>query len=179
MTPAIQIYNKEILKTDNIAWYAVRTRFKSEKVVAKQFESKSIEHYLPLQKIVRVWGRRKQIIEKPFFNNYIFVCISSLQKVKVLETEHVLGFVKIGKELNAIPSYEIETIKWVLGECNEAVLIEKELRIGDKVEIIAGGLTGLRGKLVELKGKKTFIIDLEELGKGIMIEVDNLSIKKL
>jgi transcriptional antiterminator RfaH len=179
LTPAIQTYKIENKVADSIAWYAIRTRFKSEKVVAKQLEKKEIEYYLPLQKIVRVWGRRKQIIEKPFFNNYIFVNITPKNKVKVLETEHVLGFVQIGKDLSSIPNYEIETIKWVLGECNEAVLIEKELRIGDKVEIIAGGLTGLKGKLVELKGKKTFIIDLEELGKGIMIEVDNLSIKKL
>jgi transcriptional antiterminator RfaH len=175
------IIYKQLLNnnTEEPLWYAIRTRFKAEKVVSKLLEKKEIQNYLPLQKLVRAWGRRKQLIEKPLFNNYIFVKITKSQKVKVLETEHIINFVQLGKELNSIPEKEIETIKWVLGNHDQVSVLEDDFNIGDKVEIIAGSLTGLKGRLLENKGKKTFIIDFEEIGKGLMLEIDSLSFRKI
>ena len=57
-------------------WFAIYTRFKREKVVLEELKRKGIEAYLPLQKKVRIYGKRKRISELPLFNCYLFVTVS-------------------------------------------------------------------------------------------------------
>ena len=55
----------------------------------------------------------------------------------------------------------------------------RSLRRGDKVEIIGGQLTGLKGILVNLEGKKHFVIELENLGYAMRMQVDPQYLRKI
>ncbi len=160
------------LSLDEPRWFAIYTNFKREKLVQKMLVQKGIENYLPLQKATRRYARKVRTVELPLISGYVFVKIVKSQYIPVLETEHVLRFIRFSKNLLAIPESEIELIKRVVGEGLEIEMEPAGYQEGDEVEIVGGNLTGLRGKLVSRDGKKKFTIELENLGYTLRLSVD-------
>lgn len=153
-------------------WFAVYTKYKREKQVQKHLREQGIEAYLPIQSFTRVYGRKKKRVELPLISCYIFTKITKAQYVKVLATLDVIHFVKIAKELIAIPEKEIEIMKRVVGGGMEIDVKEGSYQLGDEVEIIGGNLTGLKGWLVSAENEKNLVIELENLGYSLRMTVD-------
>ena len=153
-------------------WFAVYTRYKSEKVVKKLLDNKEIENYLPIQKVTRRYERKIKHLEIPLINCYIFVKIRKPEYVPVLETENVLKFVRIARNLLSIPEGEIETMRLVVGEGENIEVHEGALNEGDRVEVVGGRLTGIKGRLVEKQGKKQMIVALESVGYSLKMNID-------
>lgn len=168
------------LHTIEKKWFAVYTRYKSEKVVKRFLDNKNIENYLPIQRVTRRYERKIKHLEIPLINCYIFVKIIKPEYVTVLETENVLKFVRIARNLIAIPEKEMELMKLVVGEGKD-IEAEANCRVekGDMVEVIGGRLTGLKGRLVEKQGKKQMIVDLENVGYSLKMNIDVSLLKKI
>ncbi|MCB0633329.1 MAG: UpxY family transcription antiterminator [Saprospiraceae bacterium] len=153
-------------------WFAVYTRYKREKLVARRLEDKGIEVYLPLQEFTRRYTRKVKKVEIPLINCYIFTKITRRDYVPVLETPDVVKFVQFSRNLISIPESEISIIQRVVGESIEIEVCPAQYLPGDEVEIIAGQLTGLKGKLVSKNKEKNFLIELESLGYQMRMQVD-------
>lgn len=153
-------------------WFAVYTRYKREKMVAKRLQQKGIEVYLPLQKFTRRYVRKVKQVELPLISCYLFTKITKKQYVPVLEDQDVVKFVRFSKNLIAIPDAEIQVIQRVVGEAIDIEINPSEYTPGDEVEIIAGQLTGLKGKLIKMESEKNFLIELESIGYQMRMQVD-------
>lgn len=153
-------------------WFAVYTRFKSEKVVQRLLLQKNIENYLPLQKVTRRYTRKIKHHDIPLISCYIFVKIVKDEYVKVLETDNVVRFIRFSKNLLSIPDDEIEIIRRVVGEADEVFAEPGRFKEGDAVEVVGGNLTGLRGRLIEKQGKKQMVVELENIGYSLRLTVD-------
>lgn len=153
-------------------WFAIYTRYKREKLVAQRLRQKGIEVYLPLQKFTRRYVRKIKQVELPLINCYLFTKITKKEYVPVLETQDVVKFIRFSKNLISIPEAEIQIIQRVVGESIEVEVSPSEYLPGDDVEIIAGELTGLRGKLLKKESDKNFLIELESLGYQLRMQVD-------
>lgn len=161
-------------------WFAVYTRYKREKQVLKRLEDKGITTYLPLQRLKRYYTRKVKQVELPLISCYLFTKITKPEYIPVLDTPDVVKFVRFSKNLISIPEREIHLIQRVVGE-NIEVEMEpcRSLRKGDEVEIIGGQLTGLKGTLVDVEGKKHFVIELESLGYAMRMQVDPQYLRKI
>ena len=160
-------------------WFAVQTRSKSEKFVQRQLAKKGIHAYVPLQRLMRRYTRSTRIVEKPLINCYVFVRIVQQEYVPVLETEHVAGFIKFNKSLVAIPEAEIELLRRItLEDGLDVEVVPGALAEGDPVEINAGNLVGLKGKIIQTAGKNRFQVELETLGYSLLINVDGAFLQK-
>jgi len=49
-------------------WYAVRTRSRHEKLVAKQLQTQGIESFLPVVTQTHNWSDRRKQVEMPLFS---------------------------------------------------------------------------------------------------------------
>ena len=90
-----------------------------------------------------------------------------------METEHVIKFVKPGKELYPIPEKEIETLQRIVG--GEEVEFKAEpidFIKGKEVEVTSGSMTGVRGKIIKKANKNTFVVELNHIGFQLTIEID-------
>lgn len=160
-------------------WFAVHTRSKSEKFVQRMLEKKGIRAWLPLQKLMRRYTRSTRWVEKPLINAYVFVKIVKDQYVPVLETENVAGFVKFSKNLIAIPESEIDLLKRItLEDGLEVQAVPGAFEEGDPVEISAGNLMGLKGRIVKVEGKRKFQVELKYLFQSLLITVDAAFLEK-
>jgi transcription antitermination factor NusG len=157
----------------------VNTKYKCEKIVQRLLNQKNIEVYLPLQQFSRKRGRSIKNVEIPLISCYIFVKINRVDYTKVLETEYVVGYVRFAKDLISVPEAEIELLQRIVGE-NLDILVEKATFYeGDEVEIAAGNLNGIRGKLVSIEGKNRMLVELNHLGYALQISVEKQVIRKV
>lgn len=166
------------LCTNTPKWFAVYTKFKAEKEVARRLMKKGIECYVPVNQVVRQYTRKRKVIDLPLINCYAFVKITKDQYVSVLETEHVIKFIHFSRNLISIPESEINLLKRICQEVSDIETEEIAFQSGKPVEIISGNLTGIQGKLVENLGKN-FLVELQYIGIGLRIEVDPKLLKSM
>lgn len=140
---------------------------------------KGIHAWLPLQKLMRRYSRSTRWVEKPLINCYVFVKIVKDQYVPVLETENVVGFVKFNKNFIAIPEDEIDLLKRItLEDGLDVEVVKGGFANGDPVEIAAGNLMGLKGRIVKSEGKRKFQVELNYLFHSLLISVDAAFLEK-
>lgn len=160
-------------------WFAAYTGFKREKFVKRLLDRQGIHTYLPLLTKTRRYTRKIKEVQLPLIPCYIFVKIVKDEYVKVLSTEYIHGFVKFNKDMLAIPDEEIELLRAVVGENAVKDLAPDRFMPGAPVEIIGGSLTGVRGTLVEIKGKKEFVVDFERVGYSLLVNIDPKYLRRI
>ncbi len=131
-------------------WYAVMTRPRHEKKVAKELEQNSVVSYLPLATELRRWSDRQKKVELPLFPGYIFVRLvpTAQNKVSVLRLGGVLHFVGASGHGAPILRFRDRTIRTILSH-NVPVTPTGFLRVGQRVRIRGGALDGVEGVLSE------------------------------
>lgn len=160
-------------------WFALYTPHRREKLVDKRLKEQGIISYVPLLRYTRRYSRKVRQVELPLINGYVFAKITRNHYVPVLETPDVINFVKFNKNLIAIPDAEIKLLQRIVGE---GIDIETSpitsFLPGDQVEIIAGNLTGIKGKFLKKQGKN-FIVELVNMGFALLMEVDPSLLEKV
>ena len=153
-------------------WFAIYTKYKCEKYVVDKLTRKSIQAYTPLLTKTKVYVSKKKTYKTPLINCYVFVKIDKSEYIKVLETEYVSGFIKQRKNLISIPESEILLLQRIVGEFKEVEINSTDLMVGSDVEIISGNLTGIKGRLIEKRGKSEFVVELENIGFQLKMTID-------
>jgi len=160
------------LPSDKESWYAVNTKYKCEKYVVKMLSAKKIEAFLPLKKYTKRWNRKVKEFETPLISCYVFVRIDLVDKIRVLETEYVKGFVRFSNVIIPVKQEEIDLLKWIGGEDIDISAEPQFYSEGEKVEVLNGNLTGLTGTLVQYKGKEKVVVELTSIGYSLLLEID-------
>jgi transcriptional antiterminator RfaH len=161
-------------------WLAIYTKYKCEKYVADHLNKKSIDVYLPIVSKTKRYTRKIKYYNVPLINCYVFVHINKSQYLPTLETEYVMKFLRQGKDLIAIPESEMDLLKRVAGDVEDVVPVsESQYQLGESVEVTAGQLAGLKGKIVSKAGKKSFVVELDTIGFQFRINIDLKLLKSL
>jgi transcription antitermination factor NusG len=164
---------------DDLQWYALKTRAKCEKLVAKLLERQKFTFYLPIQRLFRYYKRKVRKVELPLIPNYIFVQIRRTDYVHILQMTYVVNFVRSQQVIMPVPQAEIDLLKKICDEPDLVVTVNQgPLVPGDQVEIVRGNLTGLKGVLMEKEGKHTFQVALDYLGHVLNMSIDSSLIKR-
>lgn len=159
-------------------WYAIRTRSRHEKVVAEQLERQEIENFLPLVKRSRKWSDRTKEVELPLFSGYNFVRIAlgSPDRLRVLKTHGVAGFVGPNGGGTAIPESQIQDIRTLLAS---KVPFEEQpfLRVGQRVRIRGGALDGVEGILSAQNDDRSLVISLEPIQRSLSVRIQGYAVE--
>lgn len=160
------------LESTHKHWYVIYTRSRAEKKVEAELTSMGIECFLPLQKKLRQWKDRKKWVEIPLISGYCFVCISRKEYDRILQINNVVCYVTFERKAAIIPNKQIEYLKQMLKQYDFDITVSHEnFEAGKKVEIVEGPLVGLRGELIEERGKNKFILRISEMETSFTVEV--------
>jgi len=165
------------LAVEQPQWYAIRTRSRHEKMVADQLERMGVENFLPLVKRMRQWSDRVKEVELPLFSGYTFVrvVLSSPDRLRILQTHGVAGFVGINCCGTAIPETQIEDIRTLL--CSETAFEEQPfLRVGQRVRVQGGALDGVEGILSAQNDDRSLVISLEPLQRSLSVRIQGYTV---
>ncbi|KPK87538.1 MAG: hypothetical protein AMS27_02255 [Bacteroides sp. SM23_62_1] len=158
-------------------WYAIYTKPRWEKKVAELLLEKGIDHYLPLQKVLKQWSDRKKWVREPLFKSYIFVYITREDYLPSLQTPGVVRFVTFEKKAVTIPPVQIEAIKTFIATGEELTDETIHVKIGDRVIVTHGTLKGLEGTLIEISKKKRLRIMIEGIQQSLHLKIPASYIK--
>lgn len=153
-------------------WYAVYVRSRAEKKAQLELQKIEIETFLPLQRKLRQWSDRKKWVELPLIPGYLFVKASLKEYNKVLNSNHIVSYVRFEGKAAVIPENQIDYLRSILRHSDVDIEIVREpLKTGQMVKVVSGPFIGLVGKLTRIKGKNKVAIELEQLGYAAMVEI--------
>ncbi len=159
-------------------WYAIRTRSRHEKMVSDQLEKQGIENFLPLVKRNRKWSDRIKEVELPLFTGYNFVRLAfgSPDRLQVLKTHGVAGFVGRNAASSAIPENQIQDIRTLLAS---KVAFEEQpfLKVGQRVRIRGGALDGMEGILSARNDDRSLVISLEPIERSLSVRIQGYTVE--
>jgi transcription antitermination factor NusG len=163
---------------NELSWYAVHTRARHEKRVAAQFEEKRVCTFLPLLRQIHKWSDRRVNVEVPMFSCYAFVRVVHTveERLKVLRTPGVLGFVGSERQGTPIPDEQIETLQTAIRE-NIPCFPYPFIRAGRRVRIRGGSLDGVEGILVRQGADQSLVVSVELLRRSVAIRVEGYEIE--
>jgi transcriptional antiterminator RfaH len=159
------------IEKNHAFWFAVSTRYKSEKQVKKFLDIKNVECFLPLVTKTKRYLRKVKHYEVPLINCYVFVKITVCDYISVLETPNVNYFIRNGDYIQPIPDKEINILKQLVGIKEQVVSEKLKFEKGKKVIISSGPLVGVPARLVDKKNKWEYIIEFEHIGIQLRMSV--------
>ena len=165
--------------SDSRQWYAVRTKFRAEKLAKRLLEQKSLEVYLPLRAYSRQYSRKVKHYQVPLLSCFIFVRMSRMDYIQVIETPYVHGLVKIGSEIMPVKEDEINILRRIEGSDLEVSMTEEHLDVGLEVYINQGTLFGLRGRITSIHSKEKLVVSMESMPFALLIEVERKTVTVL
>ena len=151
-------------------WYVLQSKSRQEKALASTLMANNIDHYLPLVRKARYYGRRKVSVDAPLFPGYVFLNGSLEQTYDADRTKRVARIIPVADQIQL--GREIRSIREALAQ--EATLDRyPHLKEGIRVEVRAGPFQGIQG-LVEAKTNvDRLILQIDVLGQATSLEIDS------
>ena len=162
---------------DKLNWYAVYTKPRWEKKVAKLLDEKGIENYCPLNKVVKQWSDRKKVVMEPIFKSYVFVRVEDKDKFELKNISGILNFVYwLGKPA-IVRDQDIDTIRKFLNEFGEVTVSEiDQFKVNARVRVKQGIMMNYHGLLVEVMGNKAKV-RIESMGIYLFAQFDKKNLE--
>lgn len=152
-------------------WYAIYTAPKAEKRVSVRLAEMGIDHYLPIQRLLKQWSDRKKWVEEPLFRSYLFVHIEEKEYFPVLNIQGIVKFISFGGTAASIPDFQIETVRRLLMESTEIEITTESFAPGMPIEVVAGPLMGTLGELISFRGEKRIAVKIHTLDTTVLINI--------
>ena len=159
-------------------WFAIHTRARHEKRVTAHLQGEGVAAYLPLFAQRRRWSDRNKTIHAPLFPCYTFIRLATCreERLTVLRTPGVLGFVGIRGVGLPIPDKEIEDIQTLLAH-NITCALYPFLSVGQRVRIRGGCLDGVEGVLVGKNSDQSLIVSVELIQRSVKVRIDGYDVE--
>ena len=160
-----------------VEWYALHTRARFERRIAKQVQLKHHEAYVPVMRARHRWSDRYQTVETPIFPGYVFVRAteSSDARMTILQTNGVYAFVSFNGVIARIADSQINDVRRL--ETNAIPWSPYPfLKAGRRIRIVGGCLDGLEGIFLEERGRK-LVISIEPMQRSIALDIEGYHIE--
>ena len=152
------------LSDSELHWYVANT-CRQEKKIKQRLDSMGIENFIPFQQIARKIHGVDKLIEVPVIPNLVFIhttlktCMSLIQEyafdMRYLRDRETGNFL-------IVPDKQMNDFMFLLDFSKEMVVVVNEnLKKGDKVRVIKGDFAGIEGELIRVKGHKRVVVRLE------------------
>ncbi len=162
---------------DQLHWCAIRTRSRHEKIVAEHLRSQGMESFLPVVKRSHKWTDRTKEVELPVFAGYSFVrmVFSSAERLRVLQTHGVVGFVGMKNIGLPIPDSQMQDIRTLLA--SDVPFEERAfLRVGQRVRIRGGALDGVEG-ILSSDQSQSLVVSVDLIQRSLSVRIQGYEIE--
>ena len=154
----------------------MHTRPRAEKSLARRFLARDLSFFLPLYQHQWRKGGRLFRAHMPLFPGYIFLRGDAEARLQALETNQVV------RTLTVVDDARLrDDLARVYRMMQAGMLLspEEQLQPGAAVEIVAGPLAGLNGKILRRGRQLRFFVEVHLLQRGVSIEIEGWMIRLL
>ena len=150
-------------------WHVLYLRPRTEKKVARVCETGGLKYYLPLRQETKIYQRRKVTVEKAVFPGYFFVSFNDKTRLTLLKTNHIVRILTPKNEHQFL--HELAQIRGALA-VDPTLGTSAALKRGRPVRIIGGPFMGVEGLVWGMKGTARVRLNVDLIGRAVIIEVD-------
>jgi transcription antitermination factor NusG len=157
-------------------WWAIFTKARQEKSLARDLLAREIPFYLPLvPKENRIRGRivRSHI---PLFSGYLFMYGCEDERYRSLTTNRISRILPVNDQLQL--RTDLMHLHNLI-ETDEPLTIESRLEPGNRVRIKNGPMMGLEGIVTQRRGKRRLLVAVQFLQNGVSVEIDDFMVEPL
>jgi transcription antitermination factor NusG len=163
-------------------WYACRTRSRAEKRVERRLAGAGFEVFLPLVERERQWADRKKRVEFPLFPGYVFSRFTLAQLHEVLATPGLVTVVRLNGYPTPIREEELESVRILVEGARRAGLEPapaERFEPGQAVLVTRGPFQGMRGVLLQVRGRTRVAVRLSAIRQAVTVEIDPRMLRRL
>ena len=124
-------------------WIAALVQMCTEKKVGERLTKLGVENYVPTQTEIRQWSDRKKKVERVVIPMVVFVHTDEKTERSLRMQSFIRKILTYPGQTAAavIPNDQIDRLKFMLRQSDSPVeMMEQNLQVGDKVQIIRGAL---------------------------------------
>jgi transcriptional antiterminator NusG len=152
-------------------WFAVQVRCRCEKTVEELLQGKGYTTFLPLFRCRKRRGKRLETRMEPLFSGYVFCRFNPVHRLPILKTP---GLIRIVGGQHGPTPVDDDELSALLRVQESGAIAEPWpfLRVGDRVHISEGPLSGLEGIIVEFKSQSRLVLGVTLLQRSISVQID-------
>jgi transcription termination/antitermination protein NusG len=160
------------------SWFALHVAPRHEKRVASVLSYKGYQQFFPTYQSRRKWSDRVKTLELPLFPGYVFCRIMhGIAAGLLLTTPGVIRVVGFGGKPYPVPDHEIDAIQKI-ALCPDIIPVPY-LKVGQKVRICNGPLSGIAGMLTHIKNRRRLVVSVELIMRSIAVDVDAYDVRPI
>jgi len=152
-------------------WFVLRVKPRHEKHVATAIGHNDCEHLLPQYRSRRHWKQRSVDLDLPLFPGYVFCKFGRSSWSPIMSLPGVIDVVRSGRKPVAVCDDEIRSLT-ILQRNIIALEPWPYVRVGEKVQIIYGPLSGVVGSFIEARGKRNLVLSVDLVGRSVLVHLD-------
>jgi transcriptional antiterminator RfaH len=159
------------------AWWVLHTRPRAEKALGEKVRAAGLPFFLPQYAKTRRQAGRTRTSYLPLFPGYLFMRGTPEDRVRALKTNLVAKCLPVPDQ-RALHR-QLAQVYRIVTHDPAACRPRDDPRIGSLVEITEGPFAGMIGRVTEVGGGYTFVVEVEFIGRGVSVTVDHWMFRKV
>jgi transcriptional antiterminator RfaH len=155
-------------------WWAVYTRSRQEKSLARQLHSMEVPYYLPLVPKVSLIGGRRVRSLLPLFGSYMFLFATPEERIQALATDRIAQLLE-AKDATRM-TRDLRNVRALIAS-GAPLTVEARLQPGQRVRVKNGSLMGTEGTIVARRGEERLLVAVEFLQQGVSILISDFQVE--
>jgi transcription termination/antitermination protein NusG len=167
------VYEPPELELGGRCWHVLHTKARQEKALCESLEARGMRVFLPLAGVQRTYGGRRAKVELPLFPGYLFLRGTLEEAYEADRTKRVARIIKVFDQ--KVLAEELRNVAMALRGARGTTPFDPfpYLKVGVRVEVIAGPLRGVRGLIEDRRKRDRLILQVDVLGQATSVEVDS------
>jgi transcriptional antiterminator RfaH len=157
-------------------WWAVYTRARQEKSLARQLRAMAVPHYLPLVPKVSLIGSRRVKSLLPLFSSYLFMYASEQERIEALATRRIAQLHPAPEDRALVR--DLRNVRMLIAS-GAPLTVESRLEAGQRVRVKNGALMGLEGTIIARRGEDRLLVAIEFLQQGVSVLIHDYQVEPI
>ena len=151
-------------------WWALSTKSRQEKAVARKLFGYEVPFYLPLVKKWSVCRGRRIASHIPLFTGYVFLFGTEDERLCSLTTNRISRILVVDDQARL--RKELQQLRRLIAS-GEPLTVESRLVPGNRVRVRRGPLAGLEGTVIARRGHTCLLVRVDFLQQGASVEIED------
>ncbi|MCE5268831.1 MAG: hypothetical protein LLG00_13200 [Planctomycetaceae bacterium] len=157
-------------------WFALYTKARQEKSLARELLKYQVPFYLPLVKKTSVSRGRRRSSLSPLFAGYIFLFGSEEERVRTLATNRVSRILSVECPEQLV--FDLRQLRQLIA-AGAPLTVESRLEPGRRVRVRQGAFAGVEGIVVKRRAETRLLVSINFLQQGASVEIDDFFLEPL
>lgn len=152
------------------SWIAVQVQSKTEKAVNASLQYRGYESFLPTYRQTRRWSDRQVVLDAPLFPGYLFCRWKRDPPHRIVDVPGVIRLVGNTRKPIPVDDVELESVRRIV-ESGIRSMPWKLARVGDRVKLASGPLTGIDGTLIRVGRNRYFVVQVSLMQRAVAVTI--------